>query len=82
MRPGSQPSRQLGGEAEAGQGRQHQVEGVASGAAVDGRVGERADDPEQLDHRAGQPCVMISGSALSCRDVTWMKWMSGRRSRW
>ena len=24
----------------------------------------------------GQPCVMISGSAFSCGDVTWMKWMS------
>src|ERR687893_36362 len=24
----------------------------------------------------GQPCVMISGSASSCRDLTWMKWMS------
>ena len=24
----------------------------------------------------GQPCVMISGSAFSCGDLTWMKWMS------
>ena len=24
----------------------------------------------------GQPCVMISGSAFSYRDLTWMKWMS------
>jgi hypothetical protein len=24
----------------------------------------------------GQPCVMISGSAFSCGDSTWMKWMS------
>ena len=24
----------------------------------------------------GQPWVMISGSASSCRDVTWMKWTS------
>ncbi len=24
----------------------------------------------------GQPWVMISGSASSCRDFTWMKWMS------
>ena len=24
----------------------------------------------------GQPCVMISGSAFSCADLTWMKWMS------
>ncbi len=23
----------------------------------------------------GQPCVMISGNAFSCRDFTWMKWM-------
>ena len=40
-------------EAVAGQGRQHQVERVLGGAAVRGRVGERADDPEHLDHRAG-----------------------------
>ena len=24
----------------------------------------------------GQPCVMISGNAFSCGDLTWMKWMS------
>jgi hypothetical protein len=24
----------------------------------------------------GQPCVMISGRAPSCSDLTWMKWMS------
>ena len=24
----------------------------------------------------GQPCVMISGRALGCRERTWMKWMS------
>jgi hypothetical protein len=24
----------------------------------------------------GQPCVMISGSAFSCGERTWMKWMS------
>ena len=24
----------------------------------------------------GQPCVMISGKAFSCLDLTWMKWMS------
>jgi hypothetical protein len=24
----------------------------------------------------GQPCVMTSGNAFSCRDLTWMKWMS------
>jgi hypothetical protein len=24
----------------------------------------------------GQPCVTISGSASSCPDRTWMKWMS------
>ena len=42
----------LGGEAVAGQGRHHEVERVPGGAAVRGRVGERADDPEQLDHRA------------------------------
>ena len=24
----------------------------------------------------GQPCVMISGNAFSCRDLTWRKWIS------
>ena len=24
----------------------------------------------------GQPCVMIRGSAPTCRDLTWMKWIS------
>jgi hypothetical protein len=24
----------------------------------------------------GQPCVMISGNAFSCGDLTWMKWVS------
>ena len=24
----------------------------------------------------GQPWVMISGNAFSCRDLTWMKWIS------
>ncbi len=43
----------LGREAIAGQGRQHEVEGVVGGATVRGRVGERADRLEQLDHRAG-----------------------------
>ena len=42
-----------GGEAVAGQGRQHQVERVLGASAVRGRVGERADRLEQLDDRAG-----------------------------
>ena len=54
MRPGSQPTcGGLGGEAEAGQGRQHQVERVPGGAAVRGGIRERAHDAEQLDDRAG-----------------------------
>ena len=24
----------------------------------------------------GQPCVMMTGSAFSCFERTWMKWMS------
>src|SRR3712207_135567 len=43
----------LAGEAVAGQGRQHEVEGVLGTSAVRGRVGERADGLEQLDDRAG-----------------------------
>ena len=54
------------GEAVAGQGRQHQVEGVLGAAAVRRRVGERADGVEQLDDRAGpavghdqRQCVLV-----------------------
>ena len=43
----------LGGQAVAGQRGQHQVERVLGVPAVRGRVGERADYPEQLDHRPG-----------------------------
>jgi hypothetical protein len=43
----------LGGQAKAGQRRQHQVEGLAGGSTVDGRVDERADGLEQFDDRAG-----------------------------
>jgi len=43
----------LAGEAVTGQGRQHQVECVLRGAAVSGRVGQRADSLQQLDDRAG-----------------------------
>ena len=39
----------LRGQAVAGQGRQHEVERVLGPSAVRGRVGERADDPEQLN---------------------------------
>src|SRR5262249_16693973 len=43
----------LAGEAVARYGRQHEVERVLGTSAVRGRVGERADDLEQLDDRAG-----------------------------
>ena len=46
----------LAGEAVPGQGRQHEVERVLCFAAVRSRVRERADDLEQLDHRA-RPAV-------------------------
>ena len=46
----------LGGEAVTGQRGQHQVERVLGGAAVRGRVGQRADDLEHLDDRA-RPAV-------------------------
>ncbi|CAM02009.1 hypothetical protein SACE_2728 [Saccharopolyspora erythraea NRRL 2338] len=26
--------------------------------------------------KPGQPCVMISGNAVSCRGLTWMNWTS------
>jgi hypothetical protein len=41
------------GEAVAGQGRDHQVEGVARVAAVGAWVGQRADDAQELHDRAG-----------------------------
>ena len=43
----------LAREAVAGQGRQHQVECIAGGATVRGRVGQGTDGLEQLDDRAG-----------------------------
>ncbi len=43
----------LAREAVARQGREHQMERVLGASAVRGRVGERADDLEQLDDRAG-----------------------------
>ena len=46
----------LGREAVPGDGRQHQVERVLGASTVRGRVGERADDLEQLDDRA-RPAV-------------------------
>ena len=60
LRPGARDSawvpadlRRLAGEAVAGQGREHEVERVLGASAVRGRVGERANGLEQLDHRAG-----------------------------
>jgi hypothetical protein len=32
--------------------------------------------PSSSITQPGQPCVMISGSAFSCGDLTWMKWTS------
>ena len=43
----------LAREAVPGQRRQHEIERVLGVAVVCGWVGERADDLEQLDHRAG-----------------------------
>ena len=40
-------------EAVTGDGRDNEVERVLSRPAVRGRVGQRADDLEHLDHRAG-----------------------------
>ena len=74
---GSQPvSVGVAGEAVARASTGHHVEGVAGLAAVGGRVGERADDLQHLDDRPGQPWVTTIGSASSCGDIAWMKWMS------
>ena len=54
MRSGPQPrGRRLAGEPIAGDRRDHDVERVLCAAAVGRRVGERADDVQQLDDRAG-----------------------------
>ncbi len=45
--------RGFGGEAETGQGGEHQVERVPGGTAVRGGIAERAHHAEQLDDRAG-----------------------------
>jgi hypothetical protein len=51
------------------------MERVLGVAAVRGRIGERADVSSSSTTEPGQPCVMISGSASSCRERTWMKWI-------
>ena len=43
----------LAGEPVPGQGGQHEMEGILGAAAVRGRVRQRADGVEQLDHGAG-----------------------------
>ncbi len=54
----------------------HQVERVRGGRAVGGGIGERADDLQLLDDRAG-PAVRDDERRLSaCGERTWMKWMS------
>ena len=40
------------------------------------RVGQRADQLQELDDRPGHPCVSTSGIAPGLSDLTWMKWMS------
>ena len=66
----------LAGKAVAGYGRQHEVERILGAAAVRGRVGQRADDLEQLDDRAGPAMRHNQRQRVACRDFTWMKWMS------
>ena len=69
----------LGGEAVAGQGRQHpgRTRPRRARRARPGRwSGPTA--PSSSITEPGQPCVMISGSASGCGDFTWMKWMSTR----
>ena len=53
--PAGVPARagERAGEAEAGQGRRHDVEGVGGIAAMACGVGQRADDVHELDDRAG-----------------------------
>ena len=75
MRRVSQPgSRGRPGEADAGERRHHEVEGVGGIAAVGARVGQRPDQVEVLERRdIGQPCVQISGSASGSGERTWRK---------
>ena len=66
----------LAREAVARQGRQHQVECVLGGAAVRGRVGQRADGLEQLDDRAGPAMRHDQRQRVLMPRLTWMKWIS------
>ncbi len=64
------------GEAVAGEGGDHQVEGVGRVAAVGRRVGQRADHVEELDDRA-RPAVGEDQRqrVLGSGERTWRKWM-------
>ncbi len=65
----------LGRESVPGDGRQHEVERVLGvvrrGCRVSGSIVSSSSITEP-----GQPWVMISGSASSCSERTWMKWTS------
>ena len=52
------------------------MEGILRAAAVRGRVVSGPTESIISMTEPGQPCVMISGNAFSCCDLTWMKWMS------
>ena len=73
----------LAREAVAGQRRQHEVERVLGASALRGRVGERTDDLEQLDDRAGPAVrhdqrqrvrVLRFCSVITARSVERIEW--------
>ena len=77
MRPGSQPT-SVGSAEKPKPGRDGSTRSNASPADPPCEAGSVSGPttPSSSMIEPGQPCVMISGIAAACGDLTWMKWMS------
>src|SRR6188508_1382905 len=77
MRPDSQPS-WVGSPEKPYPGKDGRTTSNASAAVPPYLVGSVRGPTVSSSSMTepGQPCVMISGNAFSCRDLTWMKWIS------
>ena len=83
LRPGSAHAlgapagaRRLAGEPVARHRRDHHVERVRCARAMCRGIGQRIDDLQLLDDRAGPAVRDDQRQASSCFERTWMKWMS------
>jgi hypothetical protein len=77
VRPRSQPT-STGSPENPYPGREGNTRSKASSALPTCAVGSVRGPTESIISitEPGQPWVMISGSAFSCADLTWMKWTS------